>query len=69
MKINFMIAALFVQSTGCYSNLSHVDLWDKGRDARKYQDPYPVIAQVRGHVKCGKVLTGTAPTKQLGFII
>jgi hypothetical protein len=39
-----MIAALFVESSGCYSNLSHVDIWDKERDARKYRGTYPVVA-------------------------
>lgn len=39
-----MIAALFVDKTGCYSQLTHVDIWDESRDARKYQGPYPVVA-------------------------
>ena len=39
-----MIAALFVQTDGCYFNLDGVDPWDEGRDARKYRGPYPVIA-------------------------
>ena len=40
-----MIAALFVQTEGCYLNLEGVDPWDEARDARKYRGPYPVIAK------------------------
>lgn len=39
-----MIAALFVQSDGCYQGLPDVDAWDKERDARKYNGPHPVVA-------------------------
>lgn len=39
-----MIAALFVQSGGCYFGLGGVDPWDKGRDARLYDGPHPVVA-------------------------
>jgi hypothetical protein len=45
-----MIAALFVQTGGCYYGLPNVDPWDKSRDARKYQGPYPVVA----HPPCQK---------------
>jgi hypothetical protein len=38
------IAALFVQTDGCYSNLPNVDPWDKERDARKYDGAYPIVA-------------------------
>ncbi len=38
------IAALFVETDGCYFNLPDVDPWDISRDARKYEGPYPVIA-------------------------
>jgi hypothetical protein len=38
------IAALFVQSDGCYVGLPHVDPWDKQRDARTYAGPWPVVA-------------------------
>ena len=38
------IAALYVQSDGCYSKLENIDLWDEGRDARKYNSSIPVIA-------------------------
>jgi len=39
-----MIAALFVETNGCYWNLDGVDPWDKQRDARLYGGPYPVVA-------------------------
>lgn len=39
-----MIAALYVQTDGCYYGLPGVDPWDVKRDARLYTGPYPVIA-------------------------
>lgn len=39
-----MIAALFVESGGCYVGLAGVDPWDVSRDARQYAGPYPIIA-------------------------
>lgn len=39
-----MIAALFVETDGCYFGLPNVDPWDEKRDARKYAGPYPVVA-------------------------
>ncbi len=39
-----MIAALFVETDGCYFNLPDVDPWDEARDARLYAGPYPVVA-------------------------
>lgn len=39
-----MIAALYVETNGCYFNLPSVDPWDINRDARTYQGPHPVIA-------------------------
>lgn len=39
-----MIAALFVQSGGCYSQADNVDPWPEDRDARLYDDIYPVVA-------------------------
>jgi hypothetical protein len=39
-----MIAALFVETNGCYFNLAGVDPWDINRDARQYAGPYPVVA-------------------------
>ena len=39
-----MIAALYVQTGGCYYGLPGVDPWDEKRDARLYSGPWPVIA-------------------------
>lgn len=39
-----MIAALYVQSDGCYSALPNVDPWPEARDARLYAGPWPVVA-------------------------
>jgi hypothetical protein len=39
-----MIAALYVQTGGCYYGLDGVDPWDKARDARQYTGPHPVVA-------------------------
>src|SRR5271156_2972389 len=39
-----MIAALFVETGGCYFNLAGVDPWDCLRDARNYSGPWPVVA-------------------------
>lgn len=39
-----MIAALYVQSGGCYFGLEGVDPWDENRDARSYAGPHPVVA-------------------------
>lgn len=39
-----MIAALFVETNGCYFGLPNVDPWDKDRDARLYAGPWPVVA-------------------------
>jgi hypothetical protein len=38
------VAALFVETDGCYFGLPDVDPWDEARDARKYAGPYPVVA-------------------------
>lgn len=38
------IAALFVETDGCYFGLPDVDPWDKARDARLYAGPHPVVA-------------------------
>lgn len=45
-----MIAALFVQTNGCYFGLDDVDPWDVYRDARKYNGPWPVVA----HPPCSR---------------
>lgn len=39
-----MIAALFVETGGCYYGLPDVDPWDITRDARAYSGPHPVVA-------------------------
>jgi hypothetical protein len=39
-----MIAALFVETNGCYFGLDGVDPWDRDRDARLYAGPWPVVA-------------------------
>jgi hypothetical protein len=39
-----MIAALYVESGGCYFGLDGVDPWDVVRDARFYTGPHAVIA-------------------------
>jgi hypothetical protein len=39
-----VIAALFVQTGGCYFGLPDVDPWDEARDARLYAGPHPVVA-------------------------
>ena len=51
------IAALYVQTGGCYYNLPGVDCWDQERDARMYGGPWPVVA----HPPCtrwGKLWAG-----------
>lgn len=39
-----MIAALYVETGGCYFGLPDVDPWDQERDARMYRGPWPVVA-------------------------
>lgn len=38
------IAALYVETDGCYFRLPGVDAWDIDRDARLYAGPHPVVA-------------------------
>lgn len=45
-----MIAALYVQTDGCYYGLPDVDPWDEERDARQYDGPWPVVA----HPPCAR---------------
>lgn len=45
-----MIAALYVETSGVYSGLPDVEVWDEPRDARKYAGPYPVVA----HPPCAR---------------
>jgi hypothetical protein len=52
-----VIAALYVQTGGCYFGLPDVDPWDKQRDARLYAGPWTVVA----HPPCqrwGKLWAG-----------
>lgn len=52
-----MIAALYVETDGCYFGISGVDPWDEVRDARLYAGPWPVVA----HSPCqrwGRMATG-----------
>lgn len=39
-----MIAALYVETDGCYFGIPGVDPWDQARDARKYTGPHSVVA-------------------------
>lgn len=39
-----MIAALYIETGGCYCGLPDVDPWDINRDARLYAGPHPVVA-------------------------
>jgi hypothetical protein len=39
-----MIAALYVDASGCYSGLDGVDAWGVERDARLYAGPHSVVA-------------------------
>ena len=38
------VAALYVETDGCYFDLNGVDPWDISRDARNYPGPHPVVA-------------------------
>ncbi len=38
------IAALYIETGGCYFGLPDVDPWDERRDARLYEGPWPVVA-------------------------
>ena len=38
------VAALYVETGGCYFGLDGVDPWDEARDARLYDGPHPVVA-------------------------
>lgn len=51
------VAALYVETGGCYFNLDGVEPWDEARDARLYAGPHPVVA----HPPCqrwGKLWAG-----------
>ncbi len=52
------VAALYVQTGGCYFNLAGVDPWDEAKDARLYSGPHPIVA----HPPCqrwGKMWAGS----------
>jgi hypothetical protein len=52
-----VIAALYVQTGGCYFGLPGVDAWDEARDARHYNGPWPAVS----HTPCqrwGKLWAG-----------
>lgn len=38
------VAALYVETNGCYFGLPGVDPYDEARDARLYRGPHPVVA-------------------------
>ena len=38
------VAALFVETDGCYFGLPDVEPWDQPLDARFYPGPFPVVA-------------------------
>jgi hypothetical protein len=38
------VAALYVETDGCYFGLPGVEPWDIGLDARRYEGPHPVVA-------------------------
>ena len=44
------VAALFVHPRGPYAKRAGVDAWPKGRDARRYAGPWPVVA----HPPCSR---------------
>ena len=52
------VAALYVETDGCYFGLDNIDPWDEARDARLYDGPHPVVA----HPPCqrwGKLWAGS----------
>jgi hypothetical protein len=63
-----VVAALYVETDGCYFRHSNIQCWDEQCDARKYAGPHPVVA----HPPCqrwGRMATGgpSAPgTRILG---
>lgn len=44
------IAALYVQTGGCYFGLDGVEPWDEVKDARKYDGPHSVVS----HPPCAR---------------
>lgn len=39
-----VVAALFIETGGCYCGIDGVQPWDVSCDARRYRGPYPVVA-------------------------
>lgn len=72
MEAPLKIAALYVETNGCYFGLPGVDPWDVTRDARRYAGPHPVVA----HPPCERwgdmwmgsplVIARTGERKKLG---
>lgn len=61
-----MVAALFVETGGCYFGLPNVDPWDIDRDARLYAGPHPVVA----HPPCDRWHQLSAVNnKRWGYVI
>lgn len=62
-----MIAALFVEKGGVYYGLPSVEPWDKEKDARLYQGPYPVVA----HPPCERwgIYARGGPTAKRRFVV
>ena len=60
------IAALYVETGGCYYGLPGVDPWDEARDARLYAGPHPVVA----HPPCDRWhLLSAVNHKRWGYTI
>src|SRR5690606_20932384 len=66
------VAALYVETGGCYFGLPGVDPWDEARDARRYAGPHPVVSHTPcprwGRMWFGQPLTvkRTGVRKKLG---
>lgn len=61
-----MVAALYVETGGCYFGLPNVDPWDIARDARGYAGPHPVVA----HPPCDRWHQLSAVNnKRWGYVI
>ena len=60
------IAALYVETDGCYFGLPGVEPWDEPRDARLYTGPHPVVA----HPPCDRWHQLSAVNhKRWGYVI
>lgn len=60
------VAALYVESGGCYFDIPGVDAWDVVRDARQYAGPHPVVA----HPPCDRWhMLSAVNHKRWGFVI